>query len=127
MKQQWYSAMTIRNYMNQLVQLFKYFAGKPINQIEVSDIEKYNYEVVLKNGFSVSYQRGMVGAVKLFYHRLSDKVMDLNKLQHPFREQRLPEVLSKQEVRKILLATENIKQKPCYLLFMVAGSGAQNY
>ena len=46
-----------------------------INQIAIPDIEKYNYEMVVKKRLSVSYQRHMIGAVKLFYQRMRERNM----------------------------------------------------
>jgi integrase/recombinase XerD len=47
--------------------------------------------------------------------------MDLNRQQHPFTEQRLPEVLSKEEIRNLLLATPNLKHKAMLSLIYACG------
>ena len=74
-------------------------------------LEKYNHEVIIAHNLSVSFQRGLVGALKLFYSQCGDTIMDIEKLQSPFKESRLPDVLSKEEVQKIINASNNSKHK----------------
>jgi len=85
------------------------------------DVERFNYEVILAHGLSVSYQKAMVGSVKLFYSNFSGHRMDVSKLQRPFSEHRLPEVLSKDEVQRVLNATGNIKHKAMLSLIYSCG------
>lgn len=121
MEQKRYSAETVKNYMNQVVQFFRYYHPRSYRELTVEDVERYNHEVIIAHGLSVSFQRGMVGAIKLFYTQATGAKMDLNKLQRPFSESRLPEVLSKEEVQKIIRATENIKHKALLSLIYSCG------
>jgi len=111
MEQKRYSKQTIRNYENHLLQFLTYCLPAEWNQLSEADVDRFNSEVVIANGLSVSYQRGLVGAVKLFYSQCADHKMNLEKLQRPFKESRLPEVLSKEEVQQVINATGNIKHK----------------
>jgi len=111
MEQKRYSDETVKNYLAQLHQFYRYFPGNRHTDISVEDIERYNHEVILNNGLSVSYQRGLVGALKLFYSVTPGATIDLQKLERPFRESRLPEVLSKEEVQQLINVTTNVKHK----------------
>ncbi len=111
MEQKRYSPETVKNYLNQLLQFFRYFQPRTYKELSVEDVEKYNHAVIISNNLSVSFQRGLVGAIKLFYAQCSKTQMDIVKLQLPFQESRLPDVLSKEEVQAIINATNNSKHK----------------
>ena len=111
MEQKRYSPQTVKNYMNQIIQFFTYYQPRSYKELTVEDVERYNHEVIIKNGLSVSFQKNLVGTIKLFYAQMQNTRMDLQKLQRPFRENKLPEVLSKEDVQKIIGATNNIKHK----------------
>lgn len=121
MQQKRYSGQTIKNYINHITQFFRYYSGKQTTELKVEDVEKYNHAVIIKNNRSISFQRGMVGAIKLFYTTQQQTAMDIERLQRPFKESRLPEVLSKEEVQKIIDATENIKHKSILSLIYSCG------
>lgn len=121
MVQKRYSPETVRNYLNQLRQFFIYCLPRSHGEITENDVERFNHEIVFGHGLSVSYQRGLVGAVKLFYRHYTDHVMKIDWLQRPFKEQRLPEVLSKEEVKRVLKATDNLKHKSLLSLIYSCG------
>ncbi|NUM32629.1 MAG: tyrosine-type recombinase/integrase [Bacteroidetes bacterium] len=121
MEQKRYSPQTVKNYIGQLVQFLSYYQPKSFKELTAEDVERYNHEVIIKNGFSVSFQRGLVGAVKLFYMQCQKTRMDITKLQRPFKENTLPEVLSKEEVQKIIGATNNLKHKSLLSLTYACG------
>ncbi len=99
MEQKRYSIRTISNYRNHLLQFLTWNLPADWNSITDNEVIRFNFEVVIANGLSVSYQRGMVGAIKLFYSRRQDHKMNIQSLDRPFKESRLPEVLSKDEVQ----------------------------
>lgn len=129
MEQKRYSPQTIKNYLGQMVQFLTYYQPKHFKELTVEDVERYNHEVIVKNGLSVSFQKGMVGSIKLFYSTVQGTNgstslttgMNLDKLLRPFSEHRLPEVLSKEEVQKIIGATNNIKHKALLSLTYACG------
>lgn len=108
MEQKRYSPQTVKNYLSQFIQFLKYHQPRSYKEILTEDVARYNHQVILKQGLSVSYQRGMVGSIKLFYSQVQDTKMNLYKLQRPFNEQRLPEVLSKEEVQQLLQVAPNL-------------------
>lgn len=121
MEQKRYSPQTVKNYLGQLIQFLTYHQPKNYKELTVEDVERYNHKVIIGGGLSVSFQRGMVGAIKLFYSQARNTKMDLQKLQRPFKEHRLPEVLSKEDVQKIISATNNIKHKALLSLTYACG------
>jgi integrase/recombinase XerD len=111
MTQRRYSSNTIKNYLSQLRLFFQYQAGKPFTKVTSSDVINYNNLVIIQRNLSTSFQRNLVGSIKLFYQNQVSCDMDLDRLNRPFKENRLPQVLSKQEVEKILKQTKNLKHK----------------
>jgi site-specific recombinase XerD len=121
MEQKRYSPQTIKNYLQAITSFFSYFPEKQTDEITNADVIEYNHKVIIANGISVSYQRIMVGALKLFYQTQQKKKIIIEELQRPFNEHRLPEVLSKEDVKKILDKTENLKHKTMLSLIYSCG------
>jgi len=111
MQQLRYSPQTVENYLSCLKQFFNYYHHTDPAQLTERDVEQFNHEIIITGGLSSSYQRSMVGAIKLFYSHFSGHRMNISRLERPRKEHRLPEVLSKEEVQRIIKATGNIKHK----------------
>ena len=111
MEQHRYSEQTIRNYLNHLSQFFVYMRDVDLKEVTAADVVRFNHDVIIKLKLSVSYQRVVTGAIKLFYSHFFDHKMDIDRLDRPFREKTLPMVLSKEEVQRILKSAENLKHR----------------
>lgn len=111
MEQHRYSEQTIRNYLNHLSQFFVYLGDVDIKTVTAEDVIRFNHDVIIKHKLSISYQRVVTGAIKLFYSHFFDHKMDIDRLDRPFREKTLPMVLSKEEVQQILKSIDNLKHK----------------
>jgi hypothetical protein len=53
----------------------------------------------------------MINAIKFYYEKVLGNKKEYYFIDRPKREQKLPEVLSKQEIEKMIKATKNIKHK----------------
>ncbi len=105
-----YSPKTRKSYLG-ILRIFLSEIWKSISQIERDDIEKY-FQEKIKNGMSISYHKQLTGVLKLFFYRFLEKTDILwNELYPEKWESKLPNILSKQEVKKLLDATENLKHK----------------
>jgi site-specific recombinase XerD len=121
MKGDRYSESTIRMYRHMLESFFGFFSDRTAESLTEKDVEKYNYEAIVKNNYSVVYQRQFISALKLFYtyHKGNHIVPEL--LKRPSKGKKLPLVLSKTEVLKLLFATPNIKHR--LILSLLYSSG----
>lgn len=82
-----------------------------ISQISRDDIEQYFF-IKIQNGMSISYHKQLTGVLKLFFFCfLERKDILWDELYPEKREQKLPNILSKEEIKKLLENTENIKHK----------------
>jgi len=52
----------------------------------------------------------VVNAVKLAFRQIQDKKLDIELIHRPINPNPLPNVLSKEEVKSLLNATQNLKQ-----------------
>jgi len=111
MEQHRYSEQTIRNYLNHLSQFFVYMRDVDLKEVTAADVVRFNHDVIIKLKLSISYQRVVTGAIKLFYSHFFDHKMDIDRLDRPFREKILPMVLSKEEVQRILKSADNLKHR----------------
>jgi integrase/recombinase XerD len=99
----------------------RYFKNKAIEEISNEDLIAFNNDYILKNSFSSSYQNQLVNAVKLYYSAIQNKRIDVDLVHRPRREKTIPNVLSKEEVKRILDAPYNLKHRA--MLSMIYSCG----
>ncbi|MFM7765860.1 MAG: site-specific tyrosine recombinase/integron integrase [Sphingomonadales bacterium] len=116
-----YSANTVKTYTDALSVFIRFMANKAPAQWGLPDIQHFNNEYILKNGHSVSYQNQMVNAIKLFLRVTENRHIKIEDIHRPRPEHRLPNVLSKEEVKAILQAHSNIKHKTMLSLIYACG------
>ena len=116
-----YSLNTINTYSEALKSFLTFCNTKAIKDITNEDVIAYNNDFILKNKFSSSYQNQIVNAIKLFFKIVKDSKIEIDKIHRPKREKTLPNVLSKEEVLKIIDSTENLKHKTLLALIYSAG------
>lgn len=116
-----YSESTIKTYTEALKSFLVFYREKPIEEISNEDVILYNNDYILKNKLSASYQNQIVNAVKLFFSTIQNKKIDVDLIHRPKRAKVLPNVLSKEEVKSILVAHGNIKHRA--MLSMIYSCG----
>lgn len=117
-----YAANTIKSYKEYL-KLFLYAMQKydKLAQIPIGEIESFINLKVKNENISASYQRSLVGAIKKAYALLLDKQIKLDYLLPKRGEQKLPKFFSKEEVRRILDNTDNLKHKAMLMTIYSCG------
>ncbi len=121
MRSKRYSDSTIETYTNALQSFLKFFWQKPITEINNNDVIVFNNEFILKHKLSASYQNQVVNAIKLFFTTIKDTTINIEVIHRPKRSKLLPNVLSKEEVKKILDAPQNLKHKAMLSLVYACG------
>lgn len=121
LKSQRYSPNTIKTYVDALGVFFQFHNNKAPEQLDIADIIHFNTGYVLRKNLSASYQNQVINAIKLFYRNRFNRVMNLDNIQRPRREKRLPNVLSKQEIKAIIEAPANIKHRAMLSLIYACG------
>ena len=116
-----YSENTIKTYSDALEVFFRFFQNKKLESLTIEDIIQFNNDYILWKNLSSSYQNQVINAVKLFYRNRFNKTMEVDFIQRPRREKRLPNVLSKEEVKSILEAPTNLKHRAMLSLIYACG------
>ncbi len=116
-----YSFRTIKTYKNALIQFLRAFSHKNPEEITIKEIETFINQKVTQENISASYQKILVGAIKFLYHEVFRKNFKLDYLYPDRREYKLPNVLGKEEIQKILDSCSNIKHKA--ILATIYGCG----
>ena len=116
-----YSENTIKTYSEALKMFLTFFNDKLATEISNEDLILYNNEYILKNKLSASFQNQIVNAIKLYYSTVQNKKIAIELIHRPKREKLLPNVLSKEEVKKILDAHVNVKHKVMLCLIYSCG------
>jgi site-specific recombinase XerD len=116
-----YSYRTIKSYSNALKTFFLYFEHKNPENINPSEIEQFINKMVLIDNISQSYQKVLVGSIKLFYNELLRKNYKLNYLYPDRPEKKLPVVLDKSEIQLLLNSIQNLKHRAILSVIYSAG------
>jgi len=116
-----YSYRTIKSYSNALKTFFLYFEHKNPENINPSEIEQFINKMVLTDNISQSYQKVLVGSIKLFYNELLRKKYKLNYLYPDRPEKKLPVVLDKSEIQLLLNSIQNLKHRAILSMIYSAG------
>ena len=121
MEQLRYAESTIKTYASMVKQFFAFHARTPWNELTENHLVQYNREVFIEQNRSFSTQNQMINAIKLFYsYHKSENIIPDN-IERPRKTRKLPNILSKAEVKQIIESTRNIKHRT--LLILVYGSG----
>ena len=119
-----YSLTTIRTYHSLLLRFLNGHREQgldALNSFASEEINHYHRQMVQSQAYSYSFVNQSINAVKFYYQRvLGRHTLDLSQVERPEKADRLPTVLSKQEVQQILSATDNLKHR-CLLQLLYAG------
>lgn len=116
-----YSSSTIKTYTEALKSFFMFYNEKLIPAITNTDVSNYMKDYILKNNLSSSYQNQIINAVKLYFKTIQNTLISTDKIYRPKGEKLLPNVLSKEEIKKILNAHANLKHKTMLSLIYSCG------
>jgi integrase/recombinase XerD len=116
-----YSRRSIETYKGLITTFLIYCNDRNPSEVTLKDITRFNHEFIIKKGYSISYQRQMVSAIKLFFQQIQLKELDINQLERPRKEKKLPVVFSKDEVRRTLSSIKNEKHRVMISLIYAAG------
>lgn len=115
-----YSANTIKTYASCLQLFFKYFEGADTANLNREDIISYMDDLV-QRGYSKSAQNQYINAIKFYYEKHLGRERTFYFIERPFKDQRVPIVLSKSETQRLFHAVENLKHRT--ILYTIYGCG----
>ncbi len=116
-----YSDNTVEVYMETLKRFLRFHSTKNLSEIKNDDIIDFNINYILKNGLSESFQNQVINSVKLFFRKIQNININVDLIERPRREKKLPNVLSKEEVKSTINSLVNVKHKTMLSLIYSCG------
>ncbi len=117
-----YSERTIEVYLERIKLFFEFFPHKKPDCLQDEDVKEFMLYLLTKKKISFSYQKQMISAIKFYFEKILRRETKKYYFEMPKRtERKLPIVLSKNEVNKILHCSGNIKSKAILSIIYAAG------
>lgn len=122
LEQKRYSPSTIKTYRAYFSDFMEYHKGRNIDRLKVPDINRYILHLVNEKKISVSQQNMRINAIKFYYEQVrGGKRQYYGGITRAKEYKSLPEVLSRNEVRRILSCLANRKHRCMISLIYSAG------
>ncbi|UQB69972.1 tyrosine-type recombinase/integrase [Epilithonimonas zeae] len=106
-----YAERSIKTYTSHLAYFLKVSAKFNPEEITQQQLEDFIIWLVNKKKVGQSYQKAMIATITKFYKEIFLRNVNLKHLYPKRKEHKLPNFLTREEVKKILDVTENIKHK----------------
>jgi len=116
-----YSKNTIKTYCGYFQDFCNYFKNDNLKEITTENINNYILHLIKSKNISISQQNQRINAIKFYFEKVLNRQKQFYNLHRPKKEHKLPKVLSKNEVKKILDSSTNIKHKSILMLIYSAG------
>ena len=120
LEQKRFSENTVNTYVEVTTLFLRYVNFKKIDTITSRSIEQFNYDFIFNTKKSVSYQNQCISGIK-HYFDFKNIAVEAFEIKRPNKDKKLPNVLSKAEVKSIFDATQNLKHKTLLSLIYSAG------
>jgi integrase/recombinase XerD len=105
-----YSKHTVTNYLDHMKNFIKFHMKDP-SHIELHDVKAYQVFLVYSKKVSFSTFNLAVCSIKYFYRHILDTGWKIDQIPYQKKVKSLPNVLSRQEVTRIIAAAANLKNK----------------
>jgi integrase/recombinase XerD len=115
-----YTYNTVKSYLSCFRTFLQYLKEKDPNTVSDQEIEAYLLHKINHNRWTESTQNQHINALKFYYEQILEQPRKVFNLR-PRKPQKLPEVLSKEEVVSLIKATNNLKHR-C-ILSMIYSAG----
>jgi integrase/recombinase XerD len=116
-----YAENTRSVYHSYFADFMRYFSGRELSSITKEEINNYILELINNKNISSSQQNQRINAIKFYYEKVLGRQKEYYNIERPRKEMKLPDVLSKVEVKLLLENTENLKHKSIIALIYSCG------
>ena len=116
-----FSPNSIKSYVNALRQFLNYYKEQDVDFFNEKEIERFINEQVTVFNISISYQKQLVAAIKMYYKNIAHRELRLDYLYPERREFKIPIVYTQGEVKKLLGASDNLKNRALLTTIYSAG------
>ncbi len=120
LEQKRYSESTIKSYTCYMQEFVAAMGDRKLNEISADEINVYILDLIKRKKMSASQQNIRINAIKFYYEKVLGGKLPYMNVDRPKIGRSLPDVLSKQDIIKIIESTDNIKHK-CILSVLYSG------
>lgn len=106
-----YSESSIKVYKKMFTVFLGKFGERNLKEVNKEDIEGFVYELIKKSHISESYQNQLINAIKAYYEHALKMAREYYDIQRPKKNTSIPNVLSQDEVLKIIQSPKNLKHR----------------
>jgi len=115
-----YSLSTEKTYVTFFEKFINHYRDVEISSLDENDIREYLQYLIQKRK-SNSYLNQAVNSIKFYFEVVLEMPNRFYNIERPRKERRLPTVISKQEVARLIENTNNIKHKCIVSLLYASG------
>ena len=115
-----YSHRTVKAYRSCFRQFLAHFPERDPAGIEKPEIRQYLLTQLKARDWSESTQHQVLNAIKFYYEKVLGQEKQLYDLR-PRRPEQLPEILSEEEVKRLIGSVKNLKHRCILMLIYSAG------
>lgn len=115
-----YSSRTIQRYTDCILALAMYYKTSP-DLLSTEQIRDYIHYRITEQKMSKSWMNQFISALKILFCEVLKRQWNTIDIPRPRREKKLPVILSKEEVSKLINATINLKHRTILMLAYSAG------
>ncbi len=115
-----YARNTIKTYVSCFEAFLNHYSSRPPEELNENDIRLY-LQKLIQQGSSHSYINQAVNAIKFYYEVVLEMPNRFYAIERPRAEEKLPQVLAKEEVLAIIDKTNNRKHRCIVSLLYSAG------
>jgi integrase/recombinase XerD len=116
-----YSSATIKVYRNWFCILLRHFPNHKPSTITKAEV--MNFLLLYRNSekWSATIQNQLISSIKFFYEELLKRPKEVYELPRAQKPGQLPAVFAEEEVKQLILATENLKHRSMLCLAYAGG------
>lgn len=111
LRMQRYAEKSIKTYASHLSYFLRLSSKHKPEDISQQQLEDFIVWLVEKKKIGQSYQKAMIATITKFYKEIYNRQISLKHLYPKRKEHKLPKFLTREEVKQITDATENLKHK----------------
>lgn len=115
-----YANNTVKAYVNCFEAFINYYRHRKLLDLDEKDIRDYLQHLIKENR-SHSYLNQAINSIKFYYEVVLEMPNRFYAIERPRQEEKLPEVLAKEEIVAMIGSTDNLKHKCIISLLYSAG------
>ncbi|MCF6342076.1 MAG: site-specific integrase, partial [Bacteroidales bacterium] len=116
-----YSESTKAAYSKYFRDFISHFEDEDLTEVSVEQINAYILYLIRVQKISPSQQNQRINAIKFYYEKVLEREKQYLSIERPRKERRLPNVLSKEDILKIISSIDNLKHRCIIEMIYSAG------